>query len=75
MERSVSLKSGGLTQAGINCCWDKSLVTFNPNKRFRFKGTKENLYLSTLQRSYEDSLNAFKIFLHFKQIFSPAQTL
>ena len=62
---SVTKESGNLTQAaGINCYWDKSLITFNPKKR-----------LSTLQRSYEDPLNAFKVFPHFKQIFSLAKTL
>ena len=73
---SVTKESGSLTQAArINYYWDKSLITFNPIRRFCFKGTKVNLYLSTLQRSYEDSLNTFKVFLHFKQIFSPSQTM
>ena len=64
-------ESGGLTQVvGIDCYWDKSLITFNASRRFRLKGTKINLYLNTLRRSHEDSQNVFKVFLHFRQVFS-----
>ena len=65
-------ESGGLTQVvGIDCYRDKSLITFDANRRFRLKGTKINFYLNTIRPSHEDSQNVFKVFLHFRQVFSP----
>ena len=65
-----------LTQVvGVNFYWDKLPIAFSLNRCSRFKETEVNLYSSPLRRTYEDSLNAFKVFLYFKLTLIPVQTL
>ena len=59
----IESESSSLTQVTLmSFDLDKSLITFS---------TKVNLYLRTLGGSYKNFLNPFKVFLHFRQIFSP----